>query len=701
MKRIVFFLTSVATFGVAYAAPDDDFLAVREAFRVGDPVKFEHHAINLQGYTLSPYVEYWRFRMHLSNATPDQVHALLARIDGTVAADKLRSDWLKLLAMRRQWEQFDAEYPAIVEADPELACFALQSKLRDNAVNATVAASVAAAATDAAQMPAASDGADLTPTEPALNANENANEDATADASATPPPRETALQAAKELWFTGHELPDACDPVFNTLIKQSRLNVGDVWARIRLALEAGNTSVARSVAEDYLPNSEGKLDRRTLSSIAVNPQRYLNQNKFDLKTRAGRETMMFAVYRLARTSAAHAATRWQQLGAHVSEDDRRYVWGLIAAQGAQQLDPNTLAWFDQAGILNDNQLAWKVRVQLRTQNWNEVLANINAMTPNGQNDPAWRYWKARALTALKRGDEAKAILVPLSSEANFYGQLAAEDLGNRRDLPQAYHPSEQEIADAGTLPGIQRALTFYRLNLRFEGTREWNWTVSNSNLTDKQLLAAAEYAQRNELYDRAIYTAEQTKQLHDYGLRYPTPYRDLLSGYVAQQKLDEAWVYGLIRQESRFITIAHSSAGANGLMQLMPKTAKFAARSLGMHNYRRTQISDVDTNLNLGTWYLRRLLDELDSHMLLASAGYNAGPRRAMNWRGTKPMEGAVYAETIPFRETRDYVKKVMSGATFYSKQLGITLQSLRDRLGVVMPVGGNDTLINEEDVGG
>jgi soluble lytic murein transglycosylase len=314
-----------------------------------------------------------------------------------------------------------------------------------------------------------------------------------------------------------------------------------------------------------------------------------------------------------------------------------------------------------------------------------VLAAIDAMSAKESQEPAWRYWKARALKAQGRGSESQILLAPLAGEFSFYGQLAAEELGVRSRAPEpAYKPSGDEVRTIGKLPGLQRALAFYRLNLRFEGNREWNWAIRE--LDDRQLLAAAEFARRNEIYDRAINTAERTRELHDFAMRYPAPYRDVMKDYVDQLQLDEAWVYGLIRQESRFIANIKSSAGATGLMQLMPATARWVARKVGLKDYRLTQTSNVDININLGTWYLRHVLDTLDNYPVLASAAYNAGPGRARAWRADAPMEAAIYTETIPFNETRDYVKKVMSNATYYGQQFGQSLLSLKERIGVILP---------------
>jgi soluble lytic murein transglycosylase len=315
-----------------------------------------------------------------------------------------------------------------------------------------------------------------------------------------------------------------------------------------------------------------------------------------------------------------------------------------------------------------------------------VLAAVDAMSAKESQDAAWRYWKARALKALGRVDEAEALLTPLAAEFSFYGQLAAEDLGGRGKSPAAsYKPTREEVQAMSRMPGFQRALAFYRINLRFEGNREWSWTIRK--MDDKQLLAAAEFARKSEIYDRAINTADRTRELHDFSMRYLAPYRDVMKSFVSQQQLDEAWVYGLIRQESRFIADVKSSAGAMGLMQLMPATARWVAQKVGLKDYRGgPQTANVETNLNLGTWYLKHVLDTLDNHPVLASAAYNAGPGRARAWRANEPMDAAIYAESIPFNETRDYVKKVMSNANYYGQQFGHTLLSLKERIGVIAP---------------
>jgi soluble lytic murein transglycosylase len=210
-------------------------------------------------------------------------------------------------------------------------------------------------------------------------------------------------------------------------------------------------------------------------------------------------------------------------------------------------------------------------------------------------------------------------------------------------------------------------------------------------MDDKQLLAAAEVARRAEIWDRAINTADRTVGMHDFNVRFLAPYRDVFAAQARAQGLEEPYVLGLVRQESRFIPGVRSSAGASGLMQLMPATARWVARQVGMKDYAWARVTDVDVNVALGTSYLRYVLDELDGSPVLAAAAYNAGPGRARKWKADRPLEGAIYAETIPFNETRDYVKKVLSNTVYYAALYGGEVKPLKARLGTIPPRKGGE----------
>ena len=613
--------------GQAFAGGDEDFLAAREAYRVHKLDRLDDYARHLEGYVLQSYVNYWQVQARLETAQPEEVRDFFTRYEDSPLVDRLRGEWLKVLGKAQRWDIFLSEYPLLVAEDKVVTCYAFQARF------------------------------------------------ARGD--------KTALQEAKPLWFTSVDLPVNCSPVFDVLVKEGVLTRDDVWTRARLALEAGNVSVAKSILQ-YLPSDQAP-EPRALDAVAENPQLALEKNKFNLKSRTGRELVMFGVYRIARTQLLQAYNAWEKVREHFSEAEQGYVWGQMALHAARQHDPIALNWFKAAGTapLNDNQLGWKVRAALRAQDWPEVQAGVQAMTENEQRNAVWRYWKARALKAQGKPAPANAILAPLSKETNFYGQMASEELGAvLSNPPESYKASEDEIRAIKSLPGIQRALVLYQMNLRTEATREWIWATRAFD--DKHLLAAAELARRNEWYDRAINTADKTVQLHDFSLRYLSPHRDVMQVYARQWDLDEAWVYGLIRQESRFVTQARSNVGASGMMQLMPATAQWVAKRLGLKDYRDHLVNQIDTNISFGTYYLKHVMDSLDGSPVMATAAYNAGPGRAKRWRDEKAMEGAVYAESIPFTETRDYVKKVMSNASYYASRFGQQMVSLKQRMGII-----------------
>ncbi|MBN9125023.1 MAG: transglycosylase [Nitrosospira sp. 56-18] len=646
MRKFLVGLFLVIHAGTSTAGQEANFMAMRKAFLSGNAGHVIVYGQRLQGHALEPYAAYYRLRGAVINL--DAIKKFISRYPDSPLSDRLRSDWLKALGKAQQWELFAEEYPNLIGGDMELTCYSLQQRL------------------------AAQD--------------------------------RKGYEEARPLWFSARDLPESCTPLFKTLMSADVLTTEDIWARLRLTLEAGNVGVARWINE-YLPEGQG-LSGRKLAAATDNPLRYLESQRHSIKTRGDREIALFAMLRLVRNGPDQAYAYWPRLRGSFSEKDHAYFMAQLADQAARRLHPNTLSWFAEAAktrspaVLTDDQLGWKARTMLRAGDWDTVLDTIDAMSPREQRAGVWRYWKARALKAAGKTTDANAILAPLSNEHNFYGQLAEEELGVAIGPSSAPHKvTPAEIAAIERLPSIQRSLILYRLNLRPEAALEWAWAIKD--LDDHRLLAAAEVARRKGIYDRAIHTAEKTVQHHDFNLRFLTPHRDTLRGILKQQELelDEAWVYGLIRQESRFMSDARSSAGAMGLMQLMPGTAKWVAKRLGMKKYRNALATEVNTNLKLGTYYLKHVLTMFDNQPMLASAAYNAGPSRVGQWRAEKAMEGAIYAETIPFNETRDYVKKVMSNSMYYASTLGHRVKPLKQRLGTVAS-NQNMEKMAKEDVG-
>ena len=530
MRFILYFLLLIAA--PALAGQDSDFLAARDAFRAGNAAKLENYAQRLKKSPLEAYVTYYQLHLSLEKAgakpvlssVEGAVRDFLSRPEDTPMIDLLRVDWLKLLGKKLQWDLFDAEYPRLINEDTELTCYALQSRRRKDEL--------------------------------------------------------VALREARKLWFSGKGQPESCAVLFDDALASGIISDQDVRQRLRLALEAGNESLARQLLVRIEGGNKGLTV--ALKSAAANASRYLErlQDNLDEERRA---IALFALQRMAKQSPELAAARWDKLRADFPEAEQHYFYGLLAYEAARNLDVRALQWYKAAANtpLNEQQLAWRARAALRAQDWPEVLYSVNLMGEQQQHDASWQYWKARALQALGRTIEAREIFAPLSREYSFYGQLAAEELAGSPILSATmptYKPDDQAIAAIMTHPGVQRTMELYRLGLRTEALEEWRWALRNLN--DRELLAAAEVARRNEMYDRAIGAADKTVTVHDFSLRYLAPYREALQEHIREHGLDEAWVYGLMRQESRFVSSAKSEVGASGLMQIMPATARWMAKKL-------------------------------------------------------------------------------------------------------------------------
>jgi len=338
----------------------------------------------------------------------------------------------------------------------------------------------------------------------------------------------------------------------------------------------------------------------------------------------------------------------------------------------------------------DEILEWEVRAALRADggpDWAIVRGAIAKMSPEQRHEPAWVYWQARALLAQGSTAAGRELLSTLAGQYSFYGRLAAEELGVPPSAPQPPVASAADDVNAfAENPGLQRALKLLELGLQMEGIREWNWQMRG--LGDRQLLAAAEFARSRGAFERMISTSERTQVEIDFGQRFPTPLHSEVAGFATPLGLDEPWIYGLIRQESRFSPVARSATGAQGLMQLMPATARFVAHRLAVTDYAPERIAEPELNLRLGTAYLKMVLDDLDGSPVLATAAYNAGPARVRQWRAalTRPLDGLIFTETIPLAETREYVKRVMANSVVYALVAGDPATSLKARLAVIAP---------------
>lgn len=652
---------------------DEAFMQAYEAAAKGDRERLSalvrQHRTLWREHPLGMYPEYWLLRQRVRLEPAAQIESLVAdfteRHPQTLLADRLRLEWALTLGLRAStaddWTAFERVRSQVIWADDaQLRCLVSLARWHQ----------------------AQDDAAALT----------------------------RALREARQvLAATRESAGEGCQRLSDTLLDAGRISL---WERVRSLVEHNQLPSARRLVA-RAPRAQAEqalaaLDRpaHTLTALVTRVERATQATPLERE---------WALLALARLSADNPELAWRHamaLNLHFSPEERALAWGRIGHMLALKHAPEAREAYLRGGVWvgvlpgvarADEVLEWQVRAALRHStgpDWSMVRTTIERMNATAQGEPAWVYWYARALMVLGETAETVAahdLLQSIASDAQaqtgFYGLLAAEALGVNVRLPAATPAAPELVAQFEQHPSVVRALRFYALGLRVEGNREWNWLAragrEGQGLDDAGLLALAEVAQRREIWDRAISTSERTRQQFDFQQRFPTPHREQLFTHTATAGLDATWVYGLIRQESRFIVDVRSSVGAAGLMQLMPKTARYVARRAGLSDFSHTRITDADLNLRLGTNYLRYVYDELDSSALLATAAYNAGPSRARAWRASlpRPVEGAIFAETIPFNETRDYVKRVLANAVLYYGVLGDgQLPSLRARLGHVVP---------------
>ena len=638
------FSSFVVTGSWAQARGDEAILEIHQAFKKGDRKRMAVLMPQVAQHPLEPWAAFWDMKLRLEAASPAEVQAYLGKYSGSYQEDRLRNDWLQLLGSRRDWSNFAAEYPNYrMGDDKEVRCFAMAT---ENALAGLATA-------------------------------------------------EMAVQL-KPLWYGLRDADDGCTYLAGKLFAAKKLTEADIWRKARLAMDGNRPRAARAAVD--LVSTEAAAN---ITEMYDAPARYLSK-RVVAATRANKELVVLAIIRMASNdpdgTSSVLENHW---GINLSPEQRSWAWGAVGKAAAQRLSNDAMVHFAKASDahLSDDMLGWKVRAALRKSAWREVLAATQAMSDEARQDSTWVYWRARAQLKLAKSqaeqDEAKAALQSIASGKGFYEQLALEEIGQRITAPEKpVALTAQEKEAASKTPGLARALHALRIGLRPEAVREWNYTTNlhtKGGMPDRELLAAADLACSQQVWDRCINTSERTKAVIDIEQRYPMPFKDAVVTRSQQIGLDPAYVYGLIRQESRFIMDARSHVGASGLMQVMPATAKWTAKKIGLVNFQPGDINDRDINIAIGTGYLKLVLDDFGGSMPLAAAAYNAGPGRSRAWRGSSgpAIEAAIWAENVPFAETRDYVKKVLSNTTTYAAVISGKPQSLKSRLGTIGPRDG------------
>jgi soluble lytic murein transglycosylase len=646
---LAFFLVAPAAF--AADAPSAELTAQRQRFPLvweaaqhGPDLAWRKLADGLESYPLYPYLEFAALKQRIGEAKRADIDRFLAKWPGSLPALLLREAFLEELAKRSAWKDFLDLYTARgeVEFGVELRCDALKARLAFG---------------------------------PALDFEHD----------------------VQPLWLTAQNLPDACDAALAWAKTKDKLTAPLIWQRIDLAARAAHAGVIDSLA-GMLDGAERTAAEHTAAAIR-DPAAALTAAAAWPDATHSREAATIALSRLARRDSDAAIAKSDALSAHFHFDaeQRGRVQRAIAVSRAASFVPDALERLSAipADAADDAVREWRVRTAVSKQDWPGVLQAIAALAPTQAADARWKYLHARTLVKLERNDEAEPIFADIAREANFHGFLAADWLKQPYAICPNDSPADKDAADTVERdPSLVRAFEFFAINRLADARREWDFALRS--LDARQRRAAAAAATRLGWYDRAVYTLNQGDDLRLYELRFPLARREQIERDANAAGIDPAWAYAIIRAESAWTTDARSAADAWGLMQLLPGTARQLAKVEKVAFSGASALFDPDLNILLGTRYLGDMAERYDGSPWLASAAYNAGQDPVARWVDARDaLEPDFFIETIPYKETRDYVARVLAFSVIYDWRLhgsALPLVSRLPRIGQAYSAPDADT---------
>lgn len=485
--------------------------------------------------------------------------------------------------------------------------------------------------------------------------------------------QEEALQAGEAIWLHGASRPKQCDKLFRLLSKHDRLTDAHLWDRFILALGEGQHSLASYLARKMEPGR--KKTAEAAVAVRRNPARLARSKSFLDDSYENRDVVPILVKALRRKDLHQSMEQWRKYrDLHSYDSD---VMDSVDLRLARSLyndhDAETMAWLmDAEGVWdNDDLREIALRTAVRNQDWTQLEQLILSLPHSEQDSDRWLYWYARAIEQQGFAEESASIYGALAGERSYYGFLSADKVQAPYQLNLAQvDPGWTARASLGSFDELRRAREWMSLKELGKAQREWYLLLEQ--LDGPSLRAAAELALAWDMPGQAIRAMGRARYWDELDLRFPVAFESPISQSAKRSKISRTWVYGVTRQESAFATNARSHAGAMGLMQLMPATAKQVAQEIGTQ-YDRWRLLDPDVNIRFGTHYLSKLHRRFDQNRVLATAAYNAGPHRVKRWLNglSQAVQHDVWVEQIPFSETRKYVQNVLSYAVIYGEILG------------------------------
>lgn len=602
------------------------YVQAQKALQKGRISDYRRLKGTLTEYPLYPYLEYAEMSRRLSRTQSQQVQEFIEHNKGTPLAARLHRRWLASLARNARWKDYVKHYTP--NDGRQLQCFYAKALLKTGE-------------------------------------------------------QEQAIATLNEIWLTGKSLPGACDPVIAAWHRSGKLTDDLVWARIRLAMQAGRTRLANHLG-GYLSSSQRHwltIWRKTRQ----NPRLEFNDTRIPGDHTIARWIRIDGLIRLARLDAIEASQRWLRLRDEYEfqTDETKRIERHLALRLLRSDDPNADYWLKTLQPANGDPrvIEWYILSALQDQDWETALAWIERLDTEEQHSERWRYWRGRVLEATGRLEEARSAYLLNANSRGYYGFLSADHAGfpyRFADRPLSF--SHEELRAVEDIPAVQRARELFLLGEAVNARREWHHALSQ--MDNAQLLKAAQLAHDWGWHDRAIVAFGQARYWDDLERRFPLAHQEIVLKQAKRFQINPAWAFAVIRQESAFTHDARSHAGAMGLMQLLPRTARQLARSLRIPMRSRNDLLNVRTNVRLGVGYLRKVADKFDGNKVLATAAYNAGGLRVTQWLPDNgSMAADVWVEGVPFKETKGYLKRVLSYTVIYEQRLGREPHSMLERM--------------------
>ncbi|MFK7857551.1 MAG: transglycosylase SLT domain-containing protein [Granulosicoccus sp.] len=492
--------------------------------------------------------------------------------------------------------------------------------------------------------------------------------------------------AVLQLWVKPEKLPNLCADVINQVEAAHTPPVTSIWERIYQAMDANKPEYATSMLT-YLASVDRKRVQRWIDA-GDSPSALLQSNELDANDVLNRRIIADLLVDWSRKDTLSAIAHWFKIRDNYTFYEDRYydIHRALVMRAAYRRLPEAQGFLEATnGRADDLELAeWRVRTALLAEDWPAVLSNIARLPREEQEEDHWAYWVARANEQLGRQEQADQIYAELATLQSYHGFLSADKLGRDYAIyDEPIVPAASLISRLRNNPDLVRAREFDRVGIDHESRREWNnWLAGRA---PDELAVSAVLASEWGLYDRAIYSAGRSGEENRRAIkiRFPILYRSEVARSSSEHGIEPSWIFGVMRRESAYIEDVQSGAGAVGLMQLMPRTARYVADLQGKKNW-RGDLTDAATNIDFGTHYLRYVMNRFDDHQVLATASYNAGPHRVDQWLLDKEIDADVWIDTIVFTETRRYVRAVMAYSAIYEYHLTGEAQPLSRKLTTV-----------------